>query len=163
MKENTVTGLDKKMIVRYTGESDPFRLISGKEYDVINIERGWYRIIDEEGVHDYDSIPGYLYPPDKFEIISGSPDDYKDMDKVAYNRIYSYVSDMDVLNLISNGAPPDEYRPEAEKIYDWCKNHKESSKEELAEAMRRIFSESFSEKFQVSEFLECAGKIVNAR
>lgn len=36
--------------------------ILGKVYDVINVERGWFRIVDESG-------EDYLYPPAMFEIV----------------------------------------------------------------------------------------------
>lgn len=48
--------------VKFIGESDPVYMINGKVYDVISIEMGWYRIIDEEG-------EDYLYPPELFEVI----------------------------------------------------------------------------------------------
>lgn len=67
------------MIVRYHGESDPLFFIDGKDYKVLSIEGGMYRIIDEEGVDpDAGDPPGYLYGPDNFEIVSGSPDEYVD-------------------------------------------------------------------------------------
>ena len=47
------------------GKSDPIYLLHGKVYDVISIEKEWYRIIDEEG-------EDYLYPPDIFEIVDDS-------------------------------------------------------------------------------------------
>lgn len=50
------------MKVKYTGESDPLVLLNGKIYEVLSIEKKWYRIVDET---DED----YLYPPDGFEII----------------------------------------------------------------------------------------------
>lgn len=50
------------MKVRYIGESDPIGLIHGKVYEVISVEKEWYRIIDE-------TDDDYLYPPDTFEII----------------------------------------------------------------------------------------------
>lgn len=34
----------------------------GKLYDVIAVERGWYRIVDESG-------EDYIYPPAMFEIV----------------------------------------------------------------------------------------------
>ena len=40
------------MKVKFIGESDPVYMINGKAYDVISIEKGWYRIVDEEG-EDY--------------------------------------------------------------------------------------------------------------
>ncbi|WBW49566.1 hypothetical protein O6R05_06100 [Peptoniphilus equinus] len=38
------------MKVKYIGESDPVYMINSHIYDVISLEEGWYRIIDEEGV-----------------------------------------------------------------------------------------------------------------
>ena len=43
------------------GESDPLALLNGKEYGVVSVEKGWYRIIDETG-------EDYLYPPEAFEV-----------------------------------------------------------------------------------------------
>ena len=50
------------MKVRFLGESDPLCLINNKVYDVISVEKGFYRIIDE-------TEDDYLYAPDGFEII----------------------------------------------------------------------------------------------
>lgn len=50
------------MKVKWTGKTDIIGLINGKIYDVIAIEKGWYRITDESG-------EDYLYPPERFEII----------------------------------------------------------------------------------------------
>ena len=50
------------MRVKFNGESDPLALMNGKIYDVISVERGWYRIVDETG-------DDYLYPPEGFEIV----------------------------------------------------------------------------------------------
>ena len=50
------------MKVRWTGNTDFLVLTHDKIYDVISVERGWYRIVDDSG-------EDYLYPPDKFEII----------------------------------------------------------------------------------------------
>ena len=49
------------MRVRYLGESDPLVLLNEKEYSVVAVEKGWYRIIDETGAD-------YLYPPEVFEV-----------------------------------------------------------------------------------------------
>ena len=57
------------MKVKCLTDAYPASLVQGKIYDVINIEQGWYRIIDEDGVDDDDDIPGYLYPPNLFEIV----------------------------------------------------------------------------------------------
>ncbi len=45
-----------------------FSLIQGKIYDVIDVEDGLYRIIDEDD-DDGSGVPGYLYPPALFEIM----------------------------------------------------------------------------------------------
>lgn len=50
------------MKVKYTGNADIVALEKGKVYDVMSIERGWYRIMTEL---DED----YLFPPDQFETI----------------------------------------------------------------------------------------------
>ncbi len=50
------------MKVKFTGESDPVVLLNGKEYDVLSVEKGWYRIKDE-------SDDDYLYPPEAFETV----------------------------------------------------------------------------------------------
>lgn len=54
------------MIVRFKGNSDPMRLLNGKEYRVESIECGWYRIVDE--THE-----DYLYPARCFEIMKPDP------------------------------------------------------------------------------------------
>lgn len=50
------------MKVKWLGKTDFLVLTNKKIYDVISIERGWYRIIDDSG-------DDYLYPPDMFEIV----------------------------------------------------------------------------------------------
>lgn len=50
------------MKVKWTGKTEFMVLTNGKVYDVISIEKGWYRIKDDSG-------EDYLYPPDKFEIV----------------------------------------------------------------------------------------------
>lgn len=49
------------MKVKYIGKTTPLELTNGKEYKVISIEKGWYRIVD-------DTDEDYLYPPDAFTI-----------------------------------------------------------------------------------------------
>ncbi len=56
------------MKVKYHGESSSVGLIDEKIYDVISVEKGWYRIIDE-------TQEDYLYPPECFEIVE--PNDGK--------------------------------------------------------------------------------------
>jgi len=48
--------------VRYIKETDNFGLNKGEIYEVLSVEKGWYRIIDNT---DED----YLYPPEEFEIV----------------------------------------------------------------------------------------------
>lgn len=50
------------MKVKYTGDTVPLMLTHNKVYDVISIEKDWYRIID-------DTDEDYLYPPNIFEIV----------------------------------------------------------------------------------------------
>lgn len=52
------------MKVRYLGESC-VSLTNGKIYDVLSVERTWYRIVD-------DTEEDYLFDPDMFEIVEGS-------------------------------------------------------------------------------------------
>lgn len=48
--------------VKYIGDTRPLELTNGKEYEVLSIEKGWYRVID-------DTDDDYLYPPGLFEIV----------------------------------------------------------------------------------------------
>ena len=61
----------RRLKVKYIGKEDfsiPdsyqlfFDVIPNKIYEVLSIEKGWYRIIDE-------SEEDYLYPPEKFEVV----------------------------------------------------------------------------------------------
>ena len=52
------------MRVYYTGESDPLYFEHGKEYEVLSVEYGWLRMIDETG-------EDYLYPIDGVELPDG--------------------------------------------------------------------------------------------
>ena len=49
------------MIVRYIAK-DLVAMRQGKEYEVLSVEKGWYRIMTEL---DED----YLFPPEAFEIV----------------------------------------------------------------------------------------------
>lgn len=55
--------MDRRLNVRFIGETTPLELTNGKIYPVISIEKGWYRIIDDTG-------EDYLYPPEMFENVS---------------------------------------------------------------------------------------------
>lgn len=49
--------------VKWIDDDYSIFMTKGKVYDVIGIEKGWYRIIDNTG-------EDYLYPPESFEIVS---------------------------------------------------------------------------------------------
>jgi DNA-directed RNA polymerase subunit RPC12/RpoP len=53
------------MRVKYLGESDPVALLNGKIYNVLSVEKDWYRIVDEAG-------EDCLYPPEAFEIVNST-------------------------------------------------------------------------------------------
>lgn len=50
------------MKVKYIADHDTLALIKGKVYEVMSVEKGWYRIMTEL---DED----YLFPPEAFEIV----------------------------------------------------------------------------------------------
>lgn len=50
------------MKIKWKGKTEPFALTNGKVYDVISVEKGWYRLIDDSG-------EDYLYPPEQFDIV----------------------------------------------------------------------------------------------
>lgn len=61
--ENTISLLKSGSIrVRYIGNKDTVAIDRDKIYDVISVEKGWYRIMTEL---DED----YLFPPEMFEIV----------------------------------------------------------------------------------------------
>ena len=50
------------MKIKWKGKTEFLVLTNGKVYDVISVERGFYRVVDDSG-------EDYLYPPDNFEIV----------------------------------------------------------------------------------------------
>lgn len=50
------------MKVRFLGKTESLVLTHGKIYDVLSVEKGLYRIVDDSG-------EDYLYPPKYFEIV----------------------------------------------------------------------------------------------
>lgn len=50
------------MKVRYLGKTEFLVLTNNKVYDVISVEKGWYRVVDDSG-------EDYLYPQKYFEIV----------------------------------------------------------------------------------------------
>lgn len=53
------------MKVKFLGKTAFLILTNGKIYDVLSVERGFYRIVDDSG-------EDYLYPPEYFEVIKDS-------------------------------------------------------------------------------------------
>ena len=53
------------MKVGYTGETSFLELTNGDIYEVVSVERGWYRVVDDSG-------EDYLYPPDEFEVVESN-------------------------------------------------------------------------------------------
>ena len=50
-----------RLKVKYIGKTSPLELTNGKVYNVLAVERTWYRIVDDSG-------EDYLYPPELFEL-----------------------------------------------------------------------------------------------
>ena len=50
------------MKVKYKGETSFLIATKGKVYDVLSVEKGWYRIVDDSG-------DDYLYPPDTVSLL----------------------------------------------------------------------------------------------
>ena len=50
------------MKVRFKGKTDFLVLTNNKIYDVLSVEKGWYRLVDDSG-------EDYLYPPEQFEVV----------------------------------------------------------------------------------------------
>ena len=67
------------MRVRYIADHDTLALIKNKIYDVISIEKRWYRIMTEL---DED----YLFPPDAFELV-------KDNNSEILNAVIDYLGE----------------------------------------------------------------------
>ena len=72
------------MKVKWTGETQFLMLTKNKVYDVIAIEKNWYRIKDDSG-------EDYLYPPQKFETIEAVSYTHLDVYKrQEYNIVMAY-------------------------------------------------------------------------
>ena len=54
---------------KYTGPTVSLLLTHDKIYDVLSVEKGWFRIVDDAGDYPDEELPGYLYPPELFEIV----------------------------------------------------------------------------------------------
>lgn len=51
------------MRAKYLGKTEFLVLTKGKVYEVLSVERDWYRIVDDSG-------EDYLYPPELFELVN---------------------------------------------------------------------------------------------
>ncbi|MDE6779921.1 MAG: hypothetical protein K2J40_00470 [Ruminococcus sp.] len=69
-------------LVRYTGETSSFMLTKNKIYNLLSVEKKWFRIVDDSG-------EDYLYPPELFERI------YGDIIFRSLDMILSYKDTMD--------------------------------------------------------------------
>ena len=50
------------MKIKWKGKTEFLSLTHGKIYDVLSVEKEWYRINDDSG-------ESYLYPPEQFEVV----------------------------------------------------------------------------------------------
>lgn len=50
------------MRAKYIGKTDFLVLTHGKLYEILSVEKDWYRVIDDSG-------EDYLYPPELFELL----------------------------------------------------------------------------------------------
>lgn len=50
------------MKIKWKGKTEFLMLTHDKIYEVMSVEKGWYRIVDDSG-------EDYLYPPGQFEVI----------------------------------------------------------------------------------------------
>ena len=64
--------------VKYIGKTS-VSLTEGKEYDVIAVENGWYRVMD-------DTDDDYLFAPDNFEIMEGKTKETEEQQMNAEDR-----------------------------------------------------------------------------
>ena len=55
--------MELRMRAKYFGKTEFLVLTNGKVYEVLSVERDWYRIVD-------DSWEDYLYPPELFELVN---------------------------------------------------------------------------------------------
>lgn len=51
------------MKVKFIGKTEFLVLTNGKIYDVLSVEKGYYRVVDDSG-------EDYLYPPKYFIVVN---------------------------------------------------------------------------------------------
>jgi len=82
------------MKVKFLGETSFLVLTNNKEYDVMSIEKDWYRIIDDSG-------DDYLYSPKLFEVVE---DDKKGSStKSKYGKLSQNSPQTDFTNIAAAG------------------------------------------------------------
>ena len=84
------------MKIKYIGETSPLELTKNKIYDVISIEKGWYRIVIDEPISD-----DYLYPPQLFEVVEDS--EKGGFTKSVYGKLPQNNSQPDLPNIVAAG------------------------------------------------------------
>ena len=50
------------MKIKWKGKTEFLVLTHNKMYEVLSVEKGWYRVVDDSG-------EDYLYPPEQFEVV----------------------------------------------------------------------------------------------
>ena len=82
------------MKVKFLGETSFLVLTNNKEYDVMSIEKDWYRIVDDSG-------DDYLYSPKLFEVVE---DDKKvSSAKIKYGKLSQNNPQTDFTNIAAAG------------------------------------------------------------
>lgn len=85
LKVDTLVDMGRsKMKVQWNGSSEFLVLTRGKIYDVLSVEKGWYRIRDDSG-------ETYLYPPEKFDIIEVVSIDEDAVDTATIEYFYEKI------------------------------------------------------------------------
>lgn len=95
--------LDSKMKKRYIGKSSPLALMNNKVYEVISVEKGWYRVIDETG-------EDYLYPPELFEDIDKIINCIK-REELKIDYSWSWLDDVEIID-----EDPEELNKQIEEL-----------------------------------------------
>lgn len=68
------------MKVKWKGKTDFLVLTHNKIYDVLSVEKGWYRIFDDSG-------EDYLYSPENFEVQEDFTDDFTPEERARWEEM----------------------------------------------------------------------------
>lgn len=60
---------------KYIGKTDKLSLINGEIYEILDVSRGWYRIVDERG-EDYLYLPDFFVDENKEGNMDSTPSDF---------------------------------------------------------------------------------------